>query len=776
MIMKRKTITTVIALIMFVMAVGLMGRNEVFADGGTVKVIEIDYEKETLTIEATAADSMIFFANTKTATSWETVAGEIDSATNRITMDISWASKTKNVVFYIKGDSATEPVQVTLPKQLTSFSGSLNYSTGKISFSGATTNIEWRKSTSTTWNEYKSEIFSSELEGFYMQGGTLYFRVKQTVGSAITTGSRPSKEASIKIIKRATGPSVNINYSALTITAKSTMEYKVGDSKWEPVSGTYLSLKEACENILYENHKKTDDEAEKIEVSIDVRTKATSSKPASKAVTLTINGQKHIDDDNIFLKYTGSTQLTLSVETIRNKGTGAILYEGASPSNQYEYTIVDKDKDLNIATASWSSITSSNGITISSTKAPTGSKVYIRKKATNNALAGHYVEIPVGIYPSEAMLEKDVVIKKVKGVEQNETFVVLFDSITENAENIMITSIKFEDESRNNIGNVGFKQGSVETLTMDNGKTYKAITVTITDYSDIEGNSKLLDKQLYSRITISGSSEIVGGVLLYVYPAASIKHLDEDGNIDNSNITMFCEVDDMPTSVTGGIYKISLGSETKKDVKVTSVTLGGYSFVNNTDYTVSSKTEDNEYLLMITIHGTALVKYKNLLATSKIGKPYQLTIKLSNGEVLTSSESIFVKNIISITSSNTSVVMSQSTYDAYILDLSDYINNIKILGSNSSASGLTEPVAPYTNPTFSFSFDDAFSDYEYGKASLIGATWNNINILVSGNTNTVVLDIKKIITKKGSFKVVLTFSTDKGNITIPTSFMISVVD
>lgn len=206
----------ILLLVMLALFCAWIPRERAAATAGTggtqgrkLKIVEIDYEKETMTIISEHGDKRLYYSDAKQK-NWEcaygtfgivteTTGGSTSTKSNAYVLDISWIKKTKDYVLTLKGDVSDTVVSVTLPKQQTNFKVTLDYTTGVFSYLNYPDNkpaVCWRKSNSTTWEAVDSAV----MQRFYARGISLYFRFEQIRGTSETdVGSRPSKEVKLSI-------------------------------------------------------------------------------------------------------------------------------------------------------------------------------------------------------------------------------------------------------------------------------------------------------------------------------------------------------------------------------------------------------------------------------------------------------------------------------------------------------------------------------------------------------------------------------------------------
>jgi hypothetical protein len=370
----NKTISIIIPLLLLFTIIFVQPAVHVQADTATaVSVGTIDYEKLTMQIYYNN-NSLIYYSTDKST--WEIADGEYDSTTKSLCMDISWVSASSEVIIYLKGDVATTVKAVTLPSQNSSFTVSFDKVEGEFTFDGTddADTFEWRKSTDYYWNTVSlnessaSYIkFLATMEYFRVKGASIVIRLPQEKGTGISNvGTRSSAEKAISVTARGTAPTVKVNASKLTLTTTSAMEYyDSASSVWISCDGA-LSLEEIAPKTLYGNGAKT--------VTLLIRKAATTTSPYSKTQFLTIKGQAAapvIGDslDDVAYYYLNSKLV--------------MQFNNASTTNIYEYTVVKAGADFDLASASWKSVTSTKLLTLSSSTAPDGCSIYIRKKGTD---------------------------------------------------------------------------------------------------------------------------------------------------------------------------------------------------------------------------------------------------------------------------------------------------------------------------------------------------------------------------------------------------------
>lgn len=707
------------------------------AAGNSVSVVAIDYDAETITIKANPLDTQIYYSN-KSQSTWESVYGEIDSKTNLITMDISWITKTSAYVLSLKGDKSTTPITVVLPKQVSSFRVSLDYTTNIIRFMnfGEAKEVYWRKDNTTVWNTIRIdnyddiEAFQNDVERFSLQGITLYFRLGQVKGtSQKDTGSRPSKETTLKIIKRASAPSIKADFSKGTIPMKGTMEYKDASSEeWLNSTTSTLSMSDIAALAYYSETNK-----EPMDVMIDIRIKSTMSKVASSRTTITVPAQEQTKTDNIEIEYIGSTQCELKITKKEIEvDDKKVTLEEASTTNPYEYTIVKEEKSL-ADNAIWIEVTSPS-VKITKEDAPVGSKIFIRKKATATALPSVPYKTTISGYPSASSVET-VELKKVSGIDTTFTF-----ALTVPTKETAISSIKF------NSTDVTFTTKKPKFIAETN---MYAMDVTITSTKELEEKSSNLDTTLTAVITLSNGEVIKEGVTLYISPATKI--------VEKKAFEKYLDIaleDNLE-------FVLDLNSVKKAGVTVSKITY------NNQDIEFKQVTDTEDLEITVTIDNKKQFDtIEDTLTFAKLGTEIPFVITLSSEEVIASGITLNVKPIVTTTSSSSGFGVSAGAY-------------LAALETESTSDDIANPVITLT-------IDKGI--YEKYDLILSDVKWNNKEIMgsytTSDNETKLTLSIANMIddlnfTSSSSFSdfVKVTLKKKSGEVfkTITTNYKITVV-
>lgn len=358
------------------------------ASAGTAASISfgsIDYDAYTLQV-FNNSNSIVYYSTDKS--NWYEMESMYDNSTASYTMDISWISDTKEVTLYFKGNTVTTIKSITLPMKNSSINVTFDKAEGDFTFgdTGDAKYFEWRKSTDYTWSKVSFDEdttsyqeFLKTINTFRTMGAKICIRTPQTVGTGSSSiGCRPSKEVLVTIPRRANAPTITVNLTKLTLNTTETMEYyDTSINSWIGCTSS-MPLEDIAPTVLYRNGGK--------KVTLSIRMAETDTAPYSKTASITILGQTApplIGDDsaNVTYYYVNS-KLTLQ-------------FHSASASIPYEYAIVNSDDTFDTATAIWRTVTNSNIMTLSTSIAPDGCKIYIRKKGVNSTLPSATISFTV---------------------------------------------------------------------------------------------------------------------------------------------------------------------------------------------------------------------------------------------------------------------------------------------------------------------------------------------------------------------------------------------
>ena len=693
-----------------------------------ISVKEINYENSTITLQLNSGDTELYFSDSNKKT-WEPVPGKI-TGNNTVTMDISWISITKNYVMTFKGNTSSTVISMALPKQVSNFKATYNKVKGTISFSNTgSRTIQWRKKGSTTWNAVNTSTITAELSHLCTNGATVYFRLAPVNGSASSTGARPSKEVTITIPKKASAPSVTIDGSAFTIAVKKGMAYRTMNSDgstsvWTTVnSSTSLLLNNIASGVLYNS---TSSQAP---VTLQFRNNATSASQVSKLTTTVIpvqEGPPSADTYGISLNYTSSSTMSLQVKA-------------ASSSVPFEYTIVEKDKELNYQKAVWTAITSSNSIALNKDAATIGCHIYVRKKSVNAtanvdfALASKETEISGsgGVdYPASPVASSLTTLISTSGIcKQAKTSSYLSFTLY-SATQTTVSSISFLDPYGINKGTVTCKSTVVKNANSITNDDKYIITTKITSTSSIDTATEQL---LYAKITLANSDVITttssSGVLLYLYPASKVNNpKDDDTNEYATNFNrVYLSADS--TDDTSFKFQLDLGTEFKPDptvinafttmaTAISSLKLDGYTLsLSNGDYSVvpgSYTGEDNQKIATATVTvNVDKFEQSSLIDITDTAIPMEIT--LNNGEVL--DEHIYITLTNTATLKDIPIAWS-ITEGKLPLTKTSTVKN-----TDGTTSTVTEDAVDYTLELsiFKSSYSVSVSDVTWGGVSIFGS-------------------------------------------------------
>lgn len=361
------------------------------ASAGEVDVVEIDYEQ--LTAKIIKNGNSIVYYSTDSKKTWIEVegttmtgaaAGYGGTGTSYILMDISWISATAQTTVYFKGDRDTKIITVKFPKQNTSFKATFNKVDGDFTFKNYddATTFMWRKSTDYNWRTVALpdvggngnanlgidayQTFLKQIENMRVKGGKICIRTGQTTvtgNNAADPGSRPSKETTVSISKRASAPSAKLNVSKLTINTKDTMEYLSGNA-WVSCDKN-MELEDLAPEVFYNTTAKTKGS----DALLQIRNAETDKKPYSNIKLISIAAQEApptIGDSSADMTW------------YRLNGKIIFKFNKATKTVPYEYCIIKAGADSD--KMSWRAVKNNKEIKISEKSLPSGSTVYVRIK------------------------------------------------------------------------------------------------------------------------------------------------------------------------------------------------------------------------------------------------------------------------------------------------------------------------------------------------------------------------------------------------------------
>ncbi|MDD3172523.1 MAG: hypothetical protein PHF63_02445 [Herbinix sp.] len=741
--------------------------NTKFAAAETsITVKEINYSNSTITLQVNNGDTKVYFSDLKKKT-WQAVPGKISNS-NTITMDISWITLSKNYVITFKANQSTGIVTVTIPKQVTNFKATYNKVKSTVTFGNSgTRTIEWRKKGSTIWKTVNSSTLSTELGYLCTNGATVYFRLAPVNGSSVSSvGYRASKEVSVVITKKASAPTITIDGSKFCIAAKKGMAYRTVNtdgttSDWTTISSTSnLLLKNIAANVMYLNSSTTQSE-----VTLQFRTNATSSTQVSKSTSVTVPVQEAAPNEDtygILLSFTSSTTLSLQVKS-------------ASSSVPFEYTIVDKDEELNYLTASWKTISSSTAINIEDDTAEEGSHIYVRKQSIGATGDDDFklasVELDVTgstgvVYPNAPAATSLSTLITTSGKCQTTDSASYLTFKLYSATSTTVSSINFLDAYGISQGDVTIKSTVAKNSSRTNSSDAYIITTKITSTSNIDSVTK---KLLYAKITLANtdviSSTDVAGVRLYIYPATMVNNPSDTEDVNDEYTDSFSRVfmSNDSNDDTYFKYKLDLGTVNVPDsstvdtftstaVTISSLKYDGYTLTSGTDFSVEYGTyvnDDDETVrtAIVTVNVSAFEK-SSLIDVTNTKTPLMIT--LNNGEVM--NDDIYITLVNTAIIKNTPIAWSMTEGSL------KETKTTTITDSSGNTTSNIEEVISYsmTLTLFNSSYGVAVSDVTWGGVSVLGST------TISNGTATIYLSNAKL-------NKLTTSATDTKNIIITLS-------
>lgn len=370
-----------------------------------VVVHSVNYEEAYMLIDP-ANNTKVYYSDSK-QTVWNEIEGE-KTAAGYLKLDISWISAASDYELNLKGlihtvedeEEDIEIVTVTLPEKNNDLKVTFDKLSGELEFTneGAAETFVWRKSTSYEWSKpvsitSQSKAFLAELEALRIKGGKIVVRIEGTDGvrkkdGTFDAGVRQSKEVTVTIAKRAAAPKVAVDINKLTLSTKTTMEYRIfaidgvkqsGDT-WADAS-LKMELSDVAPMSLYTATSKA-----KESVTVAFRTAETAKAPHSQVQYLTIPVQKA----------TGEIAM-ISV----SGGKYKFSFPDASKTNAVQYTVVKAGSTFNPLTAAWKTATTAKAVTLVEKNVAAGSKIYVRIKGTAQTskvslvLPTHYISYTV---------------------------------------------------------------------------------------------------------------------------------------------------------------------------------------------------------------------------------------------------------------------------------------------------------------------------------------------------------------------------------------------
>jgi hypothetical protein len=340
------------------------------AETSAVSFGTINYES--LSLQVYNNNNNVVYYSTDNST-WSEIEGGYNSTTKAYTMDISWISSSTEVTLYVKGDIVKTVKSLILPMQNSSIIVEYDKVEGEFTFSEVeeADYFEWRKSTDYHWNKVSftenSESFQNFLttmESLRTKGAKILIRTPQEIGTgAGNVGMRPSAEVTITIPARLAAPTVKVNAAKLNLTTTNLIEYyDASNDLWLECDGA-MSIEDIAPKVLFENGGSA--------VTLLLRRSATSSAAHSKTQKITIPGQSAAPT-------IGGSSSDVTYYYLNSKLV--MQFNNASASKLYEYTIVKDEDTFSWTSTSWKTVNTNKIMTISSSSAPYGCTIYVRRK------------------------------------------------------------------------------------------------------------------------------------------------------------------------------------------------------------------------------------------------------------------------------------------------------------------------------------------------------------------------------------------------------------
>lgn len=343
------------------------------AEAKPVSIGKIDYDTLTMHVY-TNNNTVVHYSTDKTT--WYEVEGNKTTENDAFLMDISWVNSSQDTTLYFKGENDKTIQSITLPAKDTPLKVVYDKVDSIFDFENcdAATHFEWKKATDYVWNKVSLDTntdsyqsFLKTIDGLLVKGAKISFRIPQTVGTnANNVGARPSKEVNITLAKRANAPSVKVNANKLMLNTTLSMEYfseKI--NAWVECDKS-MTIEDIAPSTLFRNGSKS--------VTLQIRTAATANKTYSKTTYIKINGQAGaptVGDNSKDVSY------------YYQNGKLMLQFNNASKTDVYSYAIVKPGSTFNETTTAFTIMNTTKAKAISSTTAPEGSTIYIRKQGIN---------------------------------------------------------------------------------------------------------------------------------------------------------------------------------------------------------------------------------------------------------------------------------------------------------------------------------------------------------------------------------------------------------
>ncbi len=346
----------IIALAMFTLALIMMKEPAkalaTTAGTGTQVSVAVNYLDEILTVNKGPGNSDRFYVSLDKGKTWENIP--LSGASGQI--DISAMLSSKEVVVFFRGNKDTGILEYTLkaePNDLKVYYEVVN-GEGRITYSVSGGAVEYRKGSNGTW---KSAINSMPTSIYEVKGATLYYR------TAATADARAGKVITVKVPKRPSSPAVKLDGGKLVfsgIKANETQYSLNGSGVWNYMT-TDPKVKSISLYTLLNINPLANSQLQAM--MFEIRTLGNTKKPTSGVRMLEIPQQPVCPD------------------TIKLEGTTLTVTDPLKGS--YEYTRVEGNGQLNIATAKWTGISANKSVIIP--KASVNDVIYVRLKSTTNS-------------------------------------------------------------------------------------------------------------------------------------------------------------------------------------------------------------------------------------------------------------------------------------------------------------------------------------------------------------------------------------------------------
>lgn len=229
---------------------------------------------------------------------------------NNMEIDLSTLNRAKDNYIQVKGSKEMTPITVKIPKVNTKVQAKFDAVAGTVVMNDITNKkapvamtdakLEYR----TNYSGWKAYSATEKLSVYQDRGATLYFRVKAdttaVVGAAVKTdqiraswdaeemdiyvgtGTFPGQEVKLAIGKRANAPAVTANYLTQRVNLPKTAEYRLVTAATTAAQLTTWTSVVVPEGTAAKVTTIPTEVSLAADTTLEVRTKATDTKPASK--------------------------------------------------------------------------------------------------------------------------------------------------------------------------------------------------------------------------------------------------------------------------------------------------------------------------------------------------------------------------------------------------------------------------------------------------------------------------------------------------------------